>query len=75
MPTCLPEQCRNASIAIAAIFTGQSNDRFGQFIFIAALCRLITLRTPRLIHQTASVPFAQSLFPSMLDGDPTPLGT
>jgi len=75
VPACLVQQCRNASLAVAAIFTGQSNDRFGQFVFIAALCRLITLRASRLIHQPASMPFAQPLFPSMSDGDPSPLGT
>jgi hypothetical protein len=69
------EQRRNATVPIAAILTSQGDDRLGQPTFIRALRGLITLRAPRLMEQTAGPPFAESLFPSVFNGDPPPLGT
>jgi len=69
------EQRRNATVPIAAILTSQGDDRLRQPIFILPLGGLITLRAPRLIEQTAGSPFTESLFPSVLNGDPPPLGT
>jgi hypothetical protein len=39
------------------------------------LSRLVALRSPRLAHQPAGMPFTESLVPSVLDGDAAPLGT
>jgi hypothetical protein len=69
------EQRRNATVPIAAILTSQGDDRLGQPAFILALRGLITLRAPRLTEQPAGPPFAESLFPSVVNGDPPPLGT
>jgi hypothetical protein len=69
------EQRRNATVPIAAILTSQGNDRLGQPAFILALRGLITLRASRLMQQMAGPPFTESLFPSVCNGDPPPLGT
>jgi hypothetical protein len=69
------EQRGDATVPIAAILTSQGDDRLGQPAFILALRGMITLRAPRLMEQTAGPPFTESLFPSMFNGDPPPLGT
>jgi hypothetical protein len=69
------QQRRNAAEAVATVLTGQGNDRLGQTVFIVALCGLVALRPAWLVNQTARVPFTQSFFPSVLNGNATPLGT
>src|SRR5579883_3081285 len=59
----------------ASVLAGQGDDGFRQLIFIAALCGLVTLRAARLAHQTARMPFTQAFLPSVVNGDPAPLGT
>jgi len=75
IPAGLLQQGCNAPIPVAAILTGQGQDRLCQPIFVIALGGLIALGSPRLAHQPACAPFTQSLFPSVLNGDATPLGT
>lgn len=74
-PTCLLQQHGDPPVAEPPIFTGQRDNRFGQLIFIVPLCGLITLRSAGLRHQSARLPFTQSFFPSVVNGDPAPLGT
>jgi hypothetical protein len=74
-PARLLEQRRDPPIPEAAILAGQSHDGLRQLIFVMALRRLIALRSSRLPHQPARSPFTQSFFPSVVNGDPAPLGT
>lgn len=69
------EQRGDATVPIAAVLTSQGEDRLRQPAFVLPLRGLITLRAARLMEQTAGPPFTESLFPSVLNGDPPPLGT
>jgi len=69
------EQRSNAPVAVAAVLTGQSDDRLRQPIFVVALRGLIALCPAWLAHQPARAPFTQSFFPSVMNGNPAPLGT
>ena len=51
------------------VFTGQRNDRLGQLVFLVPLRQMVALGSARLPQQMASVPFNQSLVPSVLDGN------
>jgi hypothetical protein len=75
VPASLLQQGRDPPVAVAAILTGQGDDRLGQLVFVVPLRWLIALGSPRLPYQPAGVPFTQSLVPSVLDGDAAPLGT
>jgi len=74
-PARLLQQRRNAPVPEAAVLTGQGDDRLRQAVFIMALRGLITLCSPRLTDQSAGPPFTQAFFPSVLNGEATPLGT
>jgi hypothetical protein len=74
-PTGDLEQRSDASVAKAAVLAGQGDNRLREPIFVVSLRGLIALRAARLPHQPAGVPFTQSFFPSVMNGDPAPLGT
>jgi hypothetical protein len=74
-PARLLEQGRDAPVAKAAVLAGQRDDGLRQPIFVTPLRGLITLGSARLAHQPARAPFTQSFFPSVVNGDPAPLGT
>jgi|SRR5215471_13588050 len=69
------QQGSDPPVTVTSILAGQSDNRLGQWGFVASLRRLVPLGPTRLAHQLASVPFTQSLFPSVLNGQATPLGT
>src|ERR1019366_3742723 len=75
LPPPLLEQRREAPVAVASILAGQGDDDLHQPILIVALRGLIALGSARLMDQAAGSPFTQSFFPSVLNGDATPLGT
>ena len=74
-PARLFQQGRDAPVAVAAVLASQPQHRLCQSVFVVALRRLVTLRSARLAHQPARVPFTASFFPSVLNGDAAPLGT
>jgi hypothetical protein len=68
LPACGPQQCRDPPVAVAAILTGQSNNRSRQRIFIHSLDRQVALRSTPLIHQSASMALGEfMLLPRMLN--------
>lgn len=74
-PARLLEKCRDAPVTEASVLTRQRDDRLGQPVFVAALRGPIPLGPARLFYQPARMPFTQSFFPSVVNGNPAPLGT
>ena len=74
LPPCHPQQRRDSPVAVAAVLTGQGNDRSGQRIFVHSLDRQVALCSAPLLHQSASMPLGEFiLLPRMLDRRATPL--
>jgi hypothetical protein len=59
LPACCPQQRRDPAVAVAAILTGQGNDRSRQRIFIHSLDRHVALGSTPLLHQSASMSFRE----------------
>ncbi len=55
LPASTLQQRRNSPVAVATVFTGQRNDRFGQFLFVDPLDRGIALCPSPLPQQPAGM--------------------
>lgn len=74
-PASESQQCGNPPYTVATVLTGQRDNRLREPIFVEPLCGLVALCPPWLTHQATGVPFTQSFFPGVLNGDAAPLGT
>ena len=68
VPAFSMKQCRDPSIAVAAILTSQADDRRGQRLLVISIDGLITLRRAGLAKHTAGTPLRHGiLLTHMLD--------
>jgi hypothetical protein len=70
LPTCIPQQSCNPTIAVAAILAGQLNHVCYQALFVSAAHRQLPLRRTMLAQHTAGASLGYpERFTQMTDAD------